>query len=77
MSRTEYMILHRRMYALIKKGRCYIYLCTDADIDHSIFVDVTRDCFDDFLNYELDFRTMLNIFSALCIKAGTLPVPFV
>lgn len=76
MSHTEYMVLHRRMYALIKDGRCYIYLYTDYDINHDIFVDVTRDCFDEFLNYELDFNTMLSIFAALCIKVGTLPVPF-
>lgn len=75
MSHAEYMMLHRRMFALIHQDTCRI--CLRSSMTSSdIYVDVTRPAFDSFLNYEMEFGTMLNIFSALCIKLGSFPCPF-
>lgn len=77
MSHIEYMQLHRRMFAVIHEDTCRICLYTSgSDVKSDIYVDVTNVAFNEFLNYELDFATMLNIFASLCIKYGSFPCPF-
>lgn len=75
MSHIEYMQLHRRMFALSHNDVRRIYLYT-SDTKTDIYVDVTNDAFNSFLDYEMDFPTMLNVFASLCIKYGSFPCPF-
>lgn len=76
MSCVEYLQLHRRMYAIVSNDCCRICLYTSDDVESNIYVDVTNEAFDSFLSYEMDFSMMLNIFASLCIKLGSLPLPF-
>lgn len=78
MSHSEYMSLHRRMYAIVHHDKCYICLNVfdQGYYDDELRVDVTRPTFDSFLTYEMDFNLMLNIFSTLCMKLAKAPCPF-
>lgn len=75
MTKIEYMQLHRRMFAIVHSDSYRICLYT-SDVKSDIYVDVTNSAFDSFLNYEMEFSTMLNIFASLCIKYGSFPCPF-
>lgn len=76
MNSFEYMVLHRRMYAIVKNDSWFIGLYYDGSSDQPVTIPVTRVAFDSFLSYEMDFRVMLSVFSSLMIKFAELPVPF-
>lgn len=72
MSKIEYMMLHRRLAAYTFKGEPVIAL-RQTYSSEVVFIPVTKSTFDSFERYELDFGSMLNLFSALCIKYGNVP----
>lgn len=68
-----YMILHRRMYAVVDNGNCYICLTYLDDSTNRVSLPVTREAFNEYLSYEIDFKIMLDIFAALCMKFSYVP----
>lgn len=75
MSHSEYMQVHRRMFAIVHDDSFRIGLYVSLT-QTDIYVEVTEPAFHAFLDYEMDFGTMLNIFATLCIKYGSFPCPF-
>lgn len=77
MSHVEYMILHRRMYAIADKDSFYICLSHHNPFpegeDFRVSIEVTRSAFNLFTNYEMDFNLLLSLFGALCIKYASIP----
>lgn len=70
----KYMIVHNRMYALSSSDSFRIYLSNCKDVE--VFVDVVKDVFDSFVKYELSFGTMFLIYTTLCVKYGSIKLPF-
>lgn len=76
MNCIPYMILHRRMYA-VAAGDDYLICLSFSDAsDNPISISVTKETFNEFLSYEIDFKLMLDLFSSLLIKFASIPMPF-
>lgn len=71
MNCSNYVYLHKRMYAFIS-GSTY-FICLHSSLDDSTMIPVTKVAYDDFVSYEMKFSAMVNLFAALCMKAGELP----
>lgn len=74
MNNKDYMLLHKRMYALTSSGSYKLCLVNSKDIEVSI--EVCEDIFRSFTNYEVSFGIMLMLYTSLCVKFGQIQIPF-
>ncbi len=74
MNDHNYMIVHKRMYALSSSDSFFICLINDNDIEVS--VEVSDHVFKSFVNYELSFGVMFMVYTSLCVKYGQIQIPF-
>lgn len=70
MANLCYMRLHRRMYVVSGSHECpspTIHLVLQ-DPETDVFVPITDSAYQEYLDYEMSFDSMLNLFSSLCFK---------
>lgn len=73
MSDKNYMLLHKRMY-IVYDDDGYASICLHNDMNYVVSIDVVPDAARDFHLYQMSFSLMLNLFSALCVKFGEMPL---
>ena len=71
MNCKEYIKVHKRMYVVSSESSHFI--CLHYDSSFKVCMSITELAFKDFVSYEMDFDCLLNLFAALCVKAGGVP----
>lgn len=72
MNCAEYMLVHNRMYILSSSNDNF-YICLHQDRVDAVKIPITMNAFQEFISFEMEFGVMLNLFAALCMRAGSLP----